>query len=269
MEEKQQHPFPWLNMLVTEPFYGLHGLAFFSYIIVRQSASQYLSQGFSHHLLHRELQALLCFGVLVAIKIVKSKTWESFIADSILYGKGFLIMLASILDHRLAVWYLIIFIVIFLLCQQPPYSGQGNINYLTPLQLESILTEGINSQLWLVEFRALWSSRCIQASQILADLSLMYSSKSLTFGLVDLGRFPNAAAKYGITLGASMGQLPTYILFENGVEVSRIPEIDFEGKSKTPIITKRLLVRHFELDRRFVERLSDGSSIGSFEAKSA
>lgn len=255
-EQQQQHLFPWLNVLVTEPFYAFHGLTFFSYFVIRQSTVESLSEGFSHHLIRREIQTLLTFGVLVAIKMVKSKTWEAFIADTMLYAKGFLIMLTFILNHCLALWYVVVFLVIFLLCQQPPYSGQGNVKHLTPLQLETILMEGSTSELWLVEFRALWSSRCIQASRCLSDLSMMYSTENLQFGLVDLGRFPNAAAKFGITMSVNMGQLPTYILFKNGVEVSRIPEIDFEAKAVTPTITKELLARHFELDQHLIEYMS-------------
>lgn len=85
---------------------------------------------------------------------------------------------------------------------------------------------------------------------------MMYSTENLQFGLVDLGRFPNAAAKFGITMSVNMGQLPTYILFKNGVEVSRIPEIDFEAKAATPTITKELLARHFELDQHLIEYMS-------------
>lgn len=98
-----------------------------------------------------------------------------------------------------------------------------------------------------------------------------YSNKNLSFGIVDLGLFPNAAEKFGIYLGGkislvwklfkfisqfhyyrcifsylygdnvlagSMGQLPTYILFENAAEVARIPQLDFEAKSSRPPITK-------------------------------
>ncbi|KAH9301010.1 hypothetical protein KI387_012593, partial [Taxus chinensis] len=139
-----------------------------------------------------------------------------------------------------------------------------NTIYLTPLQLESILTDGSTSQLWLVEFRALWSSRCVQASQVLSNLSLMYPSKNLSFGLVDLGRFPNAASKFGITLGANMGQLPTYILFENAVEVSRIPEMDFVAKAKTSTINKDVVERPEEVATRRLEdavgHLEDGAT---------
>jgi len=243
MSEEQQHLFPWLNVLVTEPFYAFHGLTFFSYFVIRQSTAEFLSEGFSYHLIRREIQTLLTFGVLVAIKMVKSKTWEAFIADTMLYAKGFLIMLTFILNHCLAFWYVVVFL--------------GNVKHLTPLQLETILTEGSTSQFWLVEFRALWSSRCIQASRCLSDLSLMYSTENLQFGLVDLGRFPNAAAKFGITMSVNMGQLPTYVLFKNGVEVSRIPDVDFEAKAATPTITKDLLARHFELDQHLIEYMSN------------
>ena len=36
----------------------------------------------------------------------------------------------------------------------------------------------------------------------------------------------------------SMAQLPTYILFENAVEVTRFPELDFEAKASHLPITK-------------------------------
>lgn len=100
-----------------------------------------------------------------------------------------------------------------------------------------------------------------------------YSHKNLSFGIVDLGLFPNAAERFGIyfggkiilvlklfitftfsiihisvvtfklfcgnnTLAGSMDQLPTYILFENAAEVSRIPQFDIEAKSSHPPITK-------------------------------
>ena len=43
------------------------------------------------------------------------------------------------------------------------------------------------------------------------------------------------AEKFGISLGGNMAQLPTYILFENAVEVTRFPELNFEKASHPPI----------------------------------
>lgn len=143
--------------------------------------------------------------------------------------------------------------VIHMLTQQPLFQGLGTSSKLTPLQLESLLTEGTTTRLWLVEFRASYSPACIRSSQHFPELSITYSSKNLSFGIVDLGLFPNAAEKFGISLSGSMGQLPTYILFENAAEVARFPELDFEATYFHPTITKGLLSRHFELDRHLLE----------------
>ncbi|KAH9799666.1 thioredoxin-related transmembrane protein 2 [Citrus sinensis] len=80
-----------------------------------------------------------------------------------------------------------------------------------------------------------------------------YSNKNVSFGIVDLGLFPNAAEKFGISLGGSMGQLPTYILFENNAEINRFPAFGFEEKFSHPHITKKLIAHHFQLDRLRIE----------------
>lgn len=45
----------------------------------------------------------------------------------------------------------------------------------------------------------------------------------------------------------NMGQLPTYILFENALEVRRFPEVDFEAKAfhTTPI--SKVIISFMEL----------------------
>ncbi|KAG1330108.1 putative thioredoxin-related transmembrane protein 2 [Cocos nucifera] len=85
--KNRNHPFPWLNLLVTEPFYLLHFLAFFSYFVVRSSVSQSPQSDLSHRLLRREVQAILTFLVLVSVKAVKEETWEALIADTLFYAK--------------------------------------------------------------------------------------------------------------------------------------------------------------------------------------
>ncbi|KAB1204346.1 Thioredoxin-related transmembrane protein 2 [Morella rubra] len=222
--EKKHSPMEWLNMMVSEPYYLSHFLALFSYLIVRSSATPLLSPHLSQLLLRREIQAILAFCVLALLKMVKQETWEAFIADMLFFAKVFLIALALIMDYHLALWYLGAFF--------------GTSSKLTPLQLEALLTEGNASRLWLVEFRASFSPACIRTSRCFPELSVTYSHKNLSFGIVDLGLFPNAAERFGIYFGGSMDQLPTYILFENAAEVSRIPQFDIEAKSSHPPITK-------------------------------
>lgn len=250
------HPFPWLNLVVTEPFYLFHLLVFFSYFVVRSSAIQNFSPDLSLQLLRREIQAFLAFSVLTAVKFVREETWEAFIADILFYSKVFLFAVSLVIDYHVAFCYSVAFLAIFVLAQQPPYDGVGEASHLTPLQLETLLAEGNSSRFWLIEFRVLCSSTCIRTSRVFPDLSIIYSNKNLSFGIVDLGHFPNAADDFGIPLS---GTHPTYILYENGVEVARFPAInvDLKAFSFRPVIAKSLLCQHFELDKRLIEYISN------------
>lgn len=242
----------WLNATVSEPYYLFHLLAFFSYLPIRCSASLVLASDLTHLLLRREIQAVLAFLALAAVKLVREETWEAFIADSLFFSKVFLVVVTLVIDYLLALWYILVFLVIFTLTQQPVSQFLGTASKITPLQLETVLNDGGTSRFWLVEFRSSCSSSCIRASRCFADLSITYSNKNLSFAIVDLGLFPIVAEKFGISLG-NMAQLPTYILFENATEIARLPDIDLGVKISYPPITKRLLSQHFELDRLLLE----------------
>lgn len=242
-----------LFAMVSEPYYLFHFLTLFSYFSIRLSTSHLFSPQFAEHLLHRELQALLSFVTLAVVKMVKAETWDGFVADMLLFFKVFLVGIALVVDYHLALWFLLTFLVIYLFTQQPAYTGLGSSTQLTPLQLESLLIEGGTSRFWLVEFRSSFSSTCICSSRVLPELSITFSNKNLSFGVVDLGLFPNTAARFGISLGVP-DQLPTYILFENSEEVSRFPET--HSVTAASDITKKRLCRHFELDKHLLDYVS-------------
>lgn len=246
-----------LNQTVSEPHFLFHFLTFFSYLVLRCSASQVFAPNLTQNLLRREIQTLLAFAVLAFIKGVREETWEAFIGDALFLAKICLFALTFTMDRRIAVWYILVFLVIHVLTQQPPSEALGACSKLTPLLLESLLTEGTTTRYWLVEFSASYSSACIRSSQQFPELSITYSSKILSFGIVDLGLFPNAAEKFGVSLSGSMGQLPTFILFDNAAEVARFPVLGSETTFFNPTtITKGLLSRHFELDRHLLEYIS-------------
>lgn len=244
---------------LSEPFYALHAVTFFSYFIARHAATTYSTDLFRHHLFRRELQTFLSLGVLICLKWRKSLSFEALLRDGLLYGKGVLLLLATILDRRLAAWYLISFAVIFLLCQQPPFKGLGNVFQMTPLQLENFISDGNSAKCWLIEFRAVWSPRCIEASRVFTNLSARYSTEDLYFGSVDIGRFPKAGEIYGISLGVNMGELPTYVMFQGGNEVSRLPNTNSDGKIIANPLSECVLTTYFELDRRLIFDLEKNS----------
>uniref|UniRef100_A0ACD5VLV9 Uncharacterized protein n=1 Tax=Avena sativa TaxID=4498 RepID=A0ACD5VLV9_AVESA len=251
---RRSHPFPWLDLAISEPFYFLHLLAFFSYFAARTTAPSADDDGELHtRLIRREIQAVLVFLVLFTVKIVKEENWETFIADSLLYAKGLLLAVTSVIDYRLTICYLLGFVVIYAVAQQPPYDGLGDSNHLTPLQLETLLTEEPKTRFFLAEFRTSFLANCIQASSVMPELSNIYSNKNISFGIVDLGHFPNAAPRFGISM---LDHLPTYILFDKATEIARFPEIGNATKVFVPKVTKKLLCQHFDLDRRLIEYLS-------------
>ncbi|KAF3629946.1 putative peptide transporter-like [Capsicum annuum] len=141
----------WLNLMISEPYYLFHLLVFFTYIPVRISAFQILSPARNSFLLKREIQVFVAYCVLTIVKIVRTESWESFIQDILLFAKIFLTAIALVLDYHLSLWYALAFLVIHIIAQQPPYEGLGSSNHLTPLQLESLLTEGNTSRFWLVD----------------------------------------------------------------------------------------------------------------------
>lgn len=57
-----------------------------------------------------------------------------------------------------------------------------------------------------------------------------YALGNFKFGKVDVGRYPDAAAKYNINDSSKSQQLPTLILFKEGKEVERRPYADRQGK---------------------------------------
>ncbi|KAH9799667.1 thioredoxin-related transmembrane protein 2 [Citrus sinensis] len=139
-----------MKQVVSETYYLSHFMAFFSYFVVRSSAAAVLSPHIIHHLFYREIQAVLALSLLAAIKITREETWEEFIDNMLFYAKLLLVAIASIMDYHLALWFLVVFLVIYILTQQPVFQKLGISNKLTPLQLEALLTEGKTSRYWLV-----------------------------------------------------------------------------------------------------------------------
>ncbi|KAB2629488.1 thioredoxin-related transmembrane protein 2-like [Pyrus ussuriensis x Pyrus communis] len=234
MEKKQSRPMKLLNAIVSEPYYLLHFLTFFSYIVLRTFAAHVLSAHITDHLLHREIRAALTFGLLTAIKVWNFSTSalqleqnpQGFIADSLFSAKIFLIGLTLILDRHLTLWYVVAFTVIHIFTQQPAFQTLGTSSKLTPLQLESLLTEGSTSKHWLIEFRASYSPAWIRSSRCFPELSI------------------------------TMGQLPTYVLFTNGAEVARYPQLESEAKAFRDPVTKKFLWWHFKPDKHLLEYIN-------------
>jgi len=67
-------------------------------------------------------------------------------------------------------------------------------------------------------------------SKVEIKLYFRYDTKYLKFGKIDISRYPDAAYKYNISDSSLSRQLPTVIMFKNGVEELRRPTYDSKGK---------------------------------------
>ena len=112
---------------------------------------------------------------------------------------------------------------------EPTYQGPENIAYLRGAQsLEDELRDTrVN---WLVAFYTAWNPVCVNLAPVFSELSAKYDLENLKFGKIDIGRHPEAAAKYRINDSSKSKQLPTLILFKEGKEFDRRPYIDRNGK---------------------------------------
>ena len=82
---------------------------------------------------------------------------------------------------------------------------------------------------------ASWSSPCAHFAPAFAKLSLKHcrtdTEDSLRFGALDLSLWPGlAASTYGMDLNATSSQLPSVVLYRDGVEVDRLPRKGARGR---------------------------------------
>lgn len=123
--------------------------------------------------------------------------------------------------------------VIFIFFPQPVFKGPSKVEHWIGVDFarhaelfEIPKNEKKNAnQAAFVMFYTQWASNCAALSPIIAELSLKYASPQFKFAKVDIGRAHTVASRHNISTSTSSKQLPTFILFKNGIEVARLPKI--------------------------------------------
>lgn len=134
-----------------------------------------------------------------------------------------------------------------LLLPEPTYSGPNNYVYFHGL---SSLDEELSrdkSKVWLVTFYTAWNPTCVSFAQVFAKLSNDYNLDNLRFGKIDVGRYPDAAKRYNVSDSSLSKQLPTVILFADGKEASRRPQLDAKGKAVKFVFSDENVVAAFDI----------------------
>ncbi|KAI9274841.1 hypothetical protein BDA99DRAFT_498727 [Phascolomyces articulosus] len=125
---------------------------------------------------------------------------------------------------------------------------------------------------WVVMLYANWSLACLNFEAVLAKLSLQYSADHIKFGKIDIDVYTDLADEYGISRDPASFDLPTLLLFRDGAQIRRLPELtpttDDTNKNKATAATTAkdtitrigwskkaaTVVKAFHLDKIFIEK---------------
>ncbi|KAM9957933.1 hypothetical protein ACTFIW_012909 [Dictyostelium discoideum] len=137
--------------------------------------------------------------------------------------------------------YLFVCMLVYLYKSQPEPKQSNFVHFFNQITFKNSLafsaqSKELKDKYLLVEFFTTWSPPCTYLASTFADLSYIY--QGINFGKIDIGRWKSIAYEYDITDSVSSKQIPSIILFKNGVEVSRMPyrknEFKMPYDKKTP-----------------------------------
>jgi len=100
----------------------------------------------------------------------------------------------------------------------------------------------------IVELFAPWSPQCLVLEPVFAELSQTYATEKRKFGKLDVSRWPAMAKELNVNLNGATDQLPTFVSFQHGKELRRIPLVAESGKVYGGRIRRQDLVQVFDLN---------------------
>eukprot|EP01084_Bolivina_argentea_P066738 121678_1 len=220
------HPFYFFNVALMGTYLPVRTL----FDMTPLEATDMMSFG-----LTREQQIFACAGIFFLVKLPHMTTNDARIGNLFLYFKFVVTAISIMIDVKMAIGYLLIFLLFAIFVKQPEYKGEHNSTAFNDTKsfMENVCnTKGSNNK-WLIYCYASWADNCLQFSPIFAQLSLQYGNKYLKFGKIDVGKHAGIANKYKISIKPSTKQLPTLLLMADGKEIARMPDFkDKEYKSR-------------------------------------
>ncbi|KAG2172867.1 hypothetical protein INT43_000217, partial [Umbelopsis isabellina] len=209
-------------------------------------------------------KAFLILAGLSTWKYAVSCTAEELVSVVTLYCKAFNVIMLYYYGKK---WWMMLYIIgwalIFVLFPQPPYQGttkavelssssltkvlenkQANAKIVELDEDEQPLVDVPMAKYWVILLYANWSVASRNFEAVLAGLSLRYDGPNIKFGKVDIDLYPAVASKYHISGEAAAFDLPTLILFKDGKELTRLPQLvasqrAIKGKNTTTELSRK------------------------------
>jgi len=211
---------------------------------------------------NRQINALLIIVAAMLLFYRRSQSKIQFLPLAFVAAKGGAIVALYFWEPKWIIPYLIVVLVTGSMFPTPTYKGSSNIEAFNEDSLEQMLEEQKKkfeekqrhennakyepqaNPAWIIEFYAIWSPPCVQFSGSYAEISVEYANEHLKFGRIDVQENPGVLSKFGI----STNQLPSFLVFKNGKEISRFPvaQNGVAGKWK---LTKESFIKAISLDK--------------------
>eukprot|EP00039_Didymoeca_costata_P032134 m.36936 g.36936 ORF g.36936 m.36936 type:complete len:260 (+) comp9205_c0_seq1:42-821(+) len=200
----------------------------------------------------RDQEILLFLACIVAVKVRKTQNEYEIIATAFLFAKCTNAVLFWRLNIVAFVLYLVAWLVAFLVADMPLFTGPTNVQTLSPMIFQNWIKAdktklGTKSQFIMLKLYAAQSPVCQYLAPEFANLSMKYGSAFFRFAKIDVLRHPDVAKLYGIDTHYSSQQVPTFILFKDGVEVDRRPQVDKHNRVVKCRINAMFLETEFKL----------------------
>jgi hypothetical protein len=130
---------------------------------------------------------------------------------------------------------------------------RGRPRTYQPAPVEEVKLDFARRDMHFVEFYTNWAEACGNCKEIWNDLAEHFTTPRLKFVSVNIGKYPELAARFSISLSSMSRQLPTLIMFEDGHERLRFPPIDEKGNVPRVLrYERREILRYFWLEERYL-----------------
>ncbi|KAF4658286.1 hypothetical protein FOL47_008092 [Perkinsus chesapeaki] len=188
--------------------------------------------------INKEVILLLLTAMISINRVSKRPVFELKVATFLTLTLSYCVAVLYFVDTFLFAWFTLACFMVWVVAGHPKYSGPRSVEYIAGSSdmNNRVLSEperkkGSNGAAakvpsqWLVLFYCPSLPTAVEATFIFASLAEKYTSDRLSFGLVDVDRWPDAAFSQNIDPKLKSVQLPTLVLYKGGKEVSRYPTI--------------------------------------------
>jgi len=199
------------------------------------------------------------------MKYRKAVSTDAFIDTTFMFTKAAIMLLLGLTSWGALGWYIVGVVSVFLVFGHTNTTTNTNANTNinitagddTTTHHSTVITHNgpntsfnssIKRGLCLVLFYASWlGPEYRSVPSLLNTLATRYGGKMKCLQ-VDVKKWPEVARSRNINISPSSQQLPTLILFKNGVEVRRMPTWTTNHKIVAPTFSEKSVIEYFGLE---------------------